>query len=168
LDPEVVFHTNDVVLNSSVPTQTLNTHCKISVHTELSHSLNNTVSQSITRKLHCIFSDNEIQKYFLPEGLFVQLSTCLQSLDRESSDNTKTGSSSTELKETSKPLFSRFKIKKDKSRTSTGRIEDFKQVFIVKWVDYSNKYGFGAQLSDGSVSVRFNDCTKISLSLDRR
>ena len=43
-----------------------------------------------------------------------------------------------------------------------------RQLLITKWVDYSNKYGFGAQLSDGSVVVRFNDCTKIALSSDKR
>ncbi|KAJ7328217.1 hypothetical protein OS493_025097 [Desmophyllum pertusum] len=39
-----------------------------------------------------------------------------------------------------------------------------KPLLVTKWVDYSNKYGFGAQLSDGSVTVRFNDCSKIALS----
>jgi len=34
-------------------------------------------------------------------------------------------------------------------------------VFISKWVDYSNKFGFGFQLSDGCVGVLFNDSTKI-------
>ena len=34
-------------------------------------------------------------------------------------------------------------------------------VFISKWVDYSNKFGFGFQMSDGSVGVLFNDKTKI-------
>lgn len=39
---------------------------------------------------------------------------------------------------------------------------------VTKWVDYSNKYGFGAQLSDGSVTVRFNDSTKIAISPGKR
>ena len=43
-----------------------------------------------------------------------------------------------------------------------------KSLLVTKWVDYSNKYGFGAQLSDGSVTVRFNDCTKIALSPGKR
>lgn len=43
-----------------------------------------------------------------------------------------------------------------------------KPLLVTKWVDYSNKYGFGAQLSDGSVTVRFNDCTKIALSPGKR
>jgi len=33
--------------------------------------------------------------------------------------------------------------------------------WISKWVDYSNKYGLSYQLSDDSVGVIFNDCTKI-------
>ena len=41
-------------------------------------------------------------------------------------------------------------------------------VFITKWIDYSNKYGFGFQLSDRSVGVLFNDNTRISYSHDRR
>jgi len=34
-------------------------------------------------------------------------------------------------------------------------------VFVSKWVDYSNKFGFGFQMSDGSVGVLFNDNTTI-------
>ena len=40
-------------------------------------------------------------------------------------------------------------------------------LFITKWIDYSNKYGFGFQLSDKSVGVFFNDNTRISYSSDR-
>ena len=32
--------------------------------------------------------------------------------------------------------------------------------WISKWVDYSDKYGLGYQLSDNSVGVLFNDNTK--------
>jgi polo-like kinase 1 len=39
--------------------------------------------------------------------------------------------------------------------------------WISKWVDYSNKYGLGYQLSDGSVGVLFNDSTKMVLSADQ-
>ncbi|KAI8904820.1 PLK protein kinase, partial [Gorgonomyces haynaldii] len=50
-------------------------------------------------------------------------------------------------------------------------IDDVKQyehpdVFITKWIDYSNKYGLGYQLRDGSVGVYFNDATSIILSGD--
>lgn len=34
-------------------------------------------------------------------------------------------------------------------------------VWVSKWVDYSDKYGFGFQLIDGSWGVFFNDTTKI-------
>ena len=38
------------------------------------------------------------------------------------------------------------------------------EVYVVKWVDYSSKYGLGYLLSNGSSGVFFNDCTKIVLS----
>lgn len=34
-------------------------------------------------------------------------------------------------------------------------------IWISKWVDYSDKYGFGYQLSDEGVGVMFNDTTKL-------
>jgi polo-like kinase 1 len=40
-------------------------------------------------------------------------------------------------------------------------------IFISKWVDYSNKYGLGYQLTDGSVGVLFNDGTKMILAPDQ-
>ena len=40
--------------------------------------------------------------------------------------------------------------------------------FVTKWIDYSNKYGFGFQLSDHSVGVLFNDTTRISFSPNRQ
>ncbi|GLH11650.1 Serine/threonine-protein kinase polo [Gryllus bimaculatus] len=40
-------------------------------------------------------------------------------------------------------------------------------IFVSKWIDYSNKYGFGFQLSDKSVGVLFNDNTRISFNPDR-
>ncbi|KAG4302335.1 hypothetical protein PCK1_001607 [Pneumocystis canis] len=39
-------------------------------------------------------------------------------------------------------------------------------LFIDKWVDYSNKYGLGYQLSNGSIGVYFNDSTTLILSSD--
>ncbi|XP_063051067.1 serine/threonine-protein kinase PLK2b [Engraulis encrasicolus] len=40
--------------------------------------------------------------------------------------------------------------------------------WVTKWVDYSNKYGFGYQLSDNIVGVLFNNGTHMSLLADRR
>lgn len=41
-------------------------------------------------------------------------------------------------------------------------------IWVTKWVDYSNKYGFGYQLSDHSVGVLFNNGTHMSLLPDRK
>lgn len=38
--------------------------------------------------------------------------------------------------------------------------------WVSKWVDYSDKYGFGYQLSDNSVGVLFNDQTRLILYQD--
>lgn len=43
-----------------------------------------------------------------------------------------------------------------------------KLLWITKWVDYSNKYGFGYQLSDGSVGILFNDTTRMAILKDGR
>ncbi|PKC68750.1 Pkinase-domain-containing protein [Rhizophagus irregularis] len=37
-------------------------------------------------------------------------------------------------------------------------------VFVNKWIDYSNKYGMGYQLTDSSVGVHFNDKTTLRMS----
>ena len=41
-------------------------------------------------------------------------------------------------------------------------------LWVTKWVDYSNKYGFGYQLADKSVGVLFNDTSRMTLSADGR
>ena len=48
------------------------------------------------------------------------------------------------------------------------KVEDVAPLFVIKWIDYSNKYGLGFQLSDKSVGVLFNDSTKMSYTHDRR
>jgi len=45
---------------------------------------------------------------------------------------------------------------------------DMTILWVSKWVDYSNKYGFGFQLSNDSIGVLFNDTSKIVLSPDGR
>ncbi|XP_045160378.2 serine/threonine-protein kinase PLK1-like isoform X2 [Mercenaria mercenaria] len=45
---------------------------------------------------------------------------------------------------------------------------DMTILWVSKWVDYSNKYGFGFQLSNDSIGVLFNDTSKIILSPDGR
>ncbi len=34
-------------------------------------------------------------------------------------------------------------------------------VWIAKWVEYSEKIGFGYQLSEGTMGATFNDSTKL-------
>lgn len=43
-------------------------------------------------------------------------------------------------------------------------IEGSADVWVMKWIDYSRKYGLGYLLSDGSYGVYFNDATKITMS----
>ena len=38
------------------------------------------------------------------------------------------------------------------------------EIFVIKWVDYSSKYGLGYLLNNGFIGVYFNDCTKILLN----
>ena len=37
------------------------------------------------------------------------------------------------------------------------------EIYVMKWVDYSSKYGLGYLLSNGATGVFFNDSTKIIL-----
>ncbi|CAL4122258.1 unnamed protein product, partial [Meganyctiphanes norvegica] len=46
-------------------------------------------------------------------------------------------------------------------------LQNHSPLFISKWIDYSNKYGFGYQLCDHSVGVFFNDLTRISINTDK-
>lgn len=34
-------------------------------------------------------------------------------------------------------------------------------LFVTKWIDYTNRYGFGCQFSDGSLCVKFNDGARL-------
>jgi len=54
------------------------------------------------------------------------------------------------------------------SRDNYNDSEDLKvvPVFVSKWVDYTNKFGFGFQMSDGSIGIRFNDSSSVGLSAD--
>ena len=43
-----------------------------------------------------------------------------------------------------------------------------KEVWVTKWVDYSNKYGLGYVLSNGLIGVYFNDNTKMLLNPNQK
>ncbi|KAL3869232.1 hypothetical protein ACJMK2_041940 [Sinanodonta woodiana] len=47
-------------------------------------------------------------------------------------------------------------------------VMDLTVPWVTKWVDYSNKYGFGFQLANDSIGVLFNDTSRILLSPDGR
>ncbi|TPX49951.1 hypothetical protein SeMB42_g02425 [Synchytrium endobioticum] len=49
---------------------------------------------------------------------------------------------------------------------STNQVVKAPKEFISKWIDYSNKYGLGYQLTNGCVGVYFNDSTSIILAPD--
>jgi len=42
------------------------------------------------------------------------------------------------------------------------------RLWITKWVDYSNKYGFGAHLSNGCIVIRYNDGTTLAVDAHKR
>jgi len=56
----------------------------------------------------------------------------------------------------SSTYFSFFKILEETTDPAAQPL-----VWISKWVDYSEKYGFGYELSDNCVGVMFNDLTRI-------
>jgi len=49
------------------------------------------------------------------------------------------------------------------SGSSTDKSLKMIPVYVSKWVDYTNRFGFVYKLSDGSVGVLFNDSTKIGI-----
>jgi polo-like kinase 1 len=53
------------------------------------------------------------------------------------------------------------------SVSSTRDIKS-KEVYVKKWVDYSNKYGLGYILTNGETGVYFNDSTKLTLSANKQ
>ena len=109
-----------------------------------------------------LFSGQRKAKYFPPDELMSKLSTCLECLEeREMKPSGKSSGPCAKRP----PCHPSGNIKKSEG----AQLRDTpKPLLVTKWVDYSNKYGFGAQLSDGSVTVRFNDCSKIALSPGKR
>ncbi|CAK8676182.1 unnamed protein product [Clavelina lepadiformis] len=53
--------------------------------------------------------------------------------------------------------------KTDTNQTCTPSATVSPKILVSKWVDYSNRYGFGYQLSNGRISVLFNDGKHISM-----
>jgi len=96
--------------------------------------------------------------YYPPDDLFLKLSKCLDCLEERQQKPPIKSSGLFAKKPPCQPYGN--------LRKSGGKLtqDTLRALMVTKWVDYSNKYGFGAQLSDGSVTVRFNDSTKIAIS----
>jgi len=107
---------------------------------------------------HC--SEEEINDtsygYSNPQNLYERLNTCLNSMPdahcTELSDPISTGTSDSE----------------EESSLADGALANANRLWITKWVDYSNKYGFGAQLSNGCIVIRYNDGTTLAVDTQKR
>ncbi|XP_057299857.1 serine/threonine-protein kinase PLK1-like isoform X2 [Hydractinia symbiolongicarpus] len=93
--------------------------------------------------------------YHTPQTLYERLNTCLNSMPDPHctalSDPISTGTSDSE--------------------EENSLVEGFAhphRLWITKWVDYSNKYGFGAQLSNGCIVIRYNDGTTLAVDAPKR
>jgi len=100
-----------------------------------------------------------------------QLGTGSQgSLSRKDSARNEAGPSDCYLSELHKQLAQLIASKPGSRNPSMeDEAEDPKAqpiVWVSKWVDYSDKYGFGYSLNDDSIGVVFNDLTKLLLLAD--
>lgn len=100
--------------------------------------------------------------YHPPDDLFLKLSKCLDCLEERQQ---KPPIKSSGLFAKKPPCQPYGNLRKSGGKHTQDTL---RALMVTKWVDYSNKYGFGAQLSDGSVTVRFNDSTKIAISPGKR
>uniref|UniRef100_A0A8C5DWC4 Serine/threonine-protein kinase PLK n=1 Tax=Gouania willdenowi TaxID=441366 RepID=A0A8C5DWC4_GOUWI len=88
---------------------------------------------------------------------------CQQQSKRRSEDNT-TGSVAETVASVMRGCLENMPKANDVPQNSnTSSLQ-----WVTKWVDYSNKYGFGYQLSDHTVGVLFNNGTHMSLLPDRK
>jgi len=92
------------------------------------------------------------------------------SLSRKDSARNDAGPSDCYLSELHKQLAQLFATKPgSRNPPMEDEAEDPKAqpiVWVSKWVDYSDKYGFGYSLNDDSIGVVFNDLTKLLLLAD--
>lgn len=100
-------------------------------------------------------SQKEVEKYCNPKGENSELGGDLLMTNAASSIKSKNQNN------TSTKLDTKGNLANSSATTNV-------EVFVVKWVDYSSKYGLGYLLSNGSSGVFFNDCTKIVLSPDKQ
>ena len=96
--------------------------------------------------------------------------SCQGSLSRKDSARNEAGPSDCYLSELHKQLAQLIATKPgSRNPPMEDEAEDPKAqpiVWVSKWVDYSDKYGFGYSLNDDSIGVVFNDLTKLLLLAD--
>jgi len=106
-----------------------------------------------------ILEEDSEMNYHNPQKLYSRLNACLESMPSRNSvnDNHTNKSLGTDSDEDQSSGYN--------SHHGSGG-DSNSRIWITKWVDYSNKYGFGAQLSNGSIVIRYNDGT--TLAVDNR
>lgn len=106
-----------------------------------------------------IDEDDSTFDYHNPQKLCSRVNACLTSMpDRNSlaekcADPLSTGHSDSD---------------EDTSGYDSNSGDPAARLWITKWVDYSNKYGFGAQLSNGCIVIRYNDGTTLAVDANKR
>ncbi|OMJ68188.1 hypothetical protein SteCoe_34439 [Stentor coeruleus] len=114
--------------------------------------------ETTTSALTCPSADSYL-KQFVPETTTsasdsIKLTETTPSLPRNAAGEVK--DEYTDRPDTNEEIDKEFQ-----SRISIASSE----IWIKKWVDYSNKYGLGYTLSNGATGVFFNDSTKIVISV---
>ncbi|QQP34863.1 Pololike kinase 1 [Caligus rogercresseyi] len=128
------------------------------------------------------FPNPSLRPAVFPVGLKLKLASIF-SYSNSSSSATSSSSSSSSANSSSSSIHSSLKTSSSSSsilsealehlrscisQSSGGKDLDFPSpvefipVFVTKWIDYSNKHGFGYRLSDGSVGAYLNDGSHIS------
>ena len=97
-------------------------------------------------------------------------------MSREDSVGNEAVSSDCYLTELHKQLGQLIGTNPGRESKSIGRVDELDDeaedpkaqpiVWVSKWVDYSDKYGFAYSLNDDSIGVVFNDKTKLMLLAD--
>lgn len=165
---------NDQV-NSPPSPPTLNTHGRynqVSPSTTQPNHRSNIPASSTISHLSQISKDNRRKESNGGNGirLFEKLSSVIYSPDSKSTNCLGSLVAGKKRDITSGTLYNLLATCLDSMPdgvAGTLSCQPYTPLFISKWIDYSNKYGFGYQLSDHSVGVFFNDLTRINISADK-
>ena len=70
--------------------------------------------------------------------------------------------------ELSDPISTGTSDSEEEQSITEGAFGASSRLWITKGVEYSNKYGFGAQLSNGCIVIRYNDGTTLAVDAQKR